>query len=456
MNRSTQQRISVLLAVLAMALGCLGTQASAEVLRTNTTAKLRAKPGDRARVVAELGSGQEVEVITRSGRWIRVKSGEQVGWLARTKVRPVEVEAPKERPSTRVELWRRKGGMDDASATRRPADTKRMVKVVGGGQKAYREPTGKSRVAFTAPEDSVLTVVGDDKEGTWLLVENELGHLGWMPAMVVAPASNEDVESARFVRRDLAESTRTWEPERAFSPNLVAGIGYRNVGMDFTSNGTAGLGNYIVSAPAAAALLGASVPLVPRSSQFMVSVDGEYRLTYSNPGIRYQSSAGPTGDIGFAMHDVHAGGQLGYKLSEKTLTLAARVGYHFGVFYVNDIDNVGRMARESLQGLRMGGRAVYAPRTSAYVVRGGFDVLTSALRKQTPGLEDGMSSTTSGLFGHVGFDYPIASHFNMTAQYSYERAATEWNGQSARQADVTEASRVDQSHTVYLGMARSF
>ena len=228
------------------------------------------------------------------------------------------------------------------------------------------------------------------------------------------------------------------------------------MGMEFASNGAAELGNYSVSAPAATAVVAMQVPLLPTASRIVVALDSEYRLTYSSPGVHYQNAGGADGDISFSMHEVHAGGQVGLRLANKTFTVAARAGYHYSTFVVDDVDNPGRMPREHLQGLRLGGRAHFAPQSSAFVLRGGFDMLANGSRNQTPGLEDGTESTAGAWWAFAGFDYPVTEHINMSARYSYERATTDWTGQSTRQPDVSEASRSDQSHLLYAGITRSF
>jgi hypothetical protein len=84
------------------------------------------------------------------------------------------------------------------------------------------------------------------------------------------------------------------------------------------------------------------------------------------------------------------------------------------------------------------------------------DVLAGARRGQSAGLEDGAGSAASAWWGHVDMDYALTAALVLNARYAYERASTEWTGQSNRQPDVTEATRIDQSHLIYLGLGTNF
>jgi opacity protein-like surface antigen len=451
-----QTRAILIAAALVLLFAASPTPVHAEILRTRRDTTLRARPGESQRAVARLQADQEVEVITRAGRWLRVRSGERVGWLTRTNVREQtpEQRAPRQ---TRAESWRRD---QPEPAIRRERKKLITVRVTNGTQETFRAPSGTARVAFRARSTDLLTVVGDNQDRTWLLVENEHGHVGWLPAMITTQVAvtqaTRDRRSA-LLATALADSTPAVDtPVALVSRHARAAIGYRVTATRFTSNGSAELANYRISAQAMTATLGGSLPLTASSSRFLASVEGEYRMSYSSPGIHYQDGAGQLDAVAFSMHEARAGGQLGVRLTDSAL-LAGRVGYHYGVFLVDTLDNRAGLANESLHGLTLGGRAHLAPgKRSSYAIRAGFDVLAGASRGQSAGLEDGAGSTASAWWGHLGMDYALTAGLVLNAHYAYERAGTEWTGQSSRQADVTEASRTDQSHLVYLGLGKSF
>lgn len=457
-----QTRASLILSMVVLAAAFLAP-AHAEVLRTRRDTTLRARPGESARAVARLEADQEVEVLKRTGRWLRVKSGERVGWLTRTHVHTPEQQAPQPARPTRVEKWR---GAQPAFDTSRQRKNIKRVRVTKGTQDTFRSPSGTARVAYRARATDVLTVIGHDQEDSWLLVENEHGQVGWIPAVIttrVAGRANGFSASragapvmrgvAATALADLGEDVDT--PVELVSRHARAAVGYRIMSARFTSNGSGTLANYHISAQAMTASLGGSVPLTSSSSRFLVAVDGEYRMSYASPGIHYQDSPGQVDTIGFSMHEARAGGQLGVRVTDSAF-VAGRAGYHYGAFLVDAVDNAGGLSSESLSGLTVGARAHLTPGHSSYAIRAGVDALASARRAQTAGLEDGAGSVATAWWGHVDLDYALTAALVLNARYAYERASTEWTGQSVRQPDVTEAARVDQSHLVYLGLGTSF
>jgi uncharacterized protein YgiM (DUF1202 family) len=450
-----QTRAILIAAALVLLFAASPTPVHAEILRTRRDTTLRARPGESQRAVARLQADQEVEVITRAGRWLRVRSGERVGWLTRTNVRD---DAPEKRAQrkTRVESWRRDQPEPAIPRARKDIVT---VRVNNGTQDTFRAPSGTTRVAFRARSADVLTVVGDNQDRTWLLVENEHGQVGWVPAVITTPVAMTQAtrdRRAALLATALAESSEAVDtPIALVTRHARAAVGYRIMATRFTSNGSAELANYRISAQAMTATLDGSLPLTSSSSRFLAAVEGEYRLSLASPGIHYQDGAGKLDTIAFSMHEVRAGGQLGVRVTDSAL-VAGRVGYHYGLFLVDALENRAGLANESLHGLTVGGRAHLTPGKGSCAIRAGFDVLAGARRGQSAGLEDGAGSAASAWWGHLGMDYALTAGLMLSAHYAYERAGTEWTGQSARQPDVTEAARTDQSHLVYMGLGKTF
>src|SRR5690349_5746583 len=96
-------RWTLVAVAMVFGLALLGWSASAsadEVVRLNTDANLRARPGERAPTLAKLGEGQKVRIIGRQGRWLKVSYKGKVGWLTRTQVEDSADDDVAARPST--------------------------------------------------------------------------------------------------------------------------------------------------------------------------------------------------------------------------------------------------------------------------------------------------------------------------------------------------------------------
>ncbi len=108
--------------ILGLAGGAVAPRAAHadQVVRTNTEANLRARPGERAPTLAHLDEGQTVRVLGRQGRWLKVSVKGKVGWITRTQVaddgEPMSARASSEKKRTAAAKARSKKGwssMDD-------------------------------------------------------------------------------------------------------------------------------------------------------------------------------------------------------------------------------------------------------------------------------------------------------------------------------------------------------
>lgn len=426
--------------------------AFAEKMRTNTETQLRKRPGEAARVITTLKPGKTVRVLKRKGRWIRVRVGKRTGWVTRTTLEPLD-------------------GMKTDGTDGKWSKTRKSTKVVGASptetryvtikkhaSDVYREPDKNASVVYTLEQGMIATVTGDTgkrKPGkkTWLLIENQDGQLGWIRASRVKTVTDRDAVLALRPRTEtLAQTdTRSVRKSRIIVPRVEASFGYRGLAMNFNSNGGNQFDQYRIEAPSALTQAGIWIPF--EIAGFLIEAGGSYAFSVGRPGIRLPDNMG---DISFLTHDAHVGAHIGYRFMDGLLTVAGTGGFHFSVFRPDDIDNAAFIPSERLTGITAGGIVELAPGQGKYVIRSGFRVLIGGERAQTEGLEDGQISTANAMWASIDIDYAIWAAFDLVAGYTYERATTEWLGDSARRPGVTFAERTDNNHLLYMGLGRAF
>jgi SH3-like domain-containing protein len=71
---------------LALAMGTSLALAEAETVVAKDSAKVYLKPGEASKVVVKVKSGQEMTVLRRDGRWLKVRVAGRTGFIPRTKV----------------------------------------------------------------------------------------------------------------------------------------------------------------------------------------------------------------------------------------------------------------------------------------------------------------------------------------------------------------------------------
>jgi len=349
----------------------LATPAWAAPWHTTEAVTLRKKPGEKEEAVAQLPANTTVFVLAEEGRWLKVRAGNAVGYLARTTV------------------------VDAAPPT-------------GGGTGAWS----------SRPHE------------TWIGRTNG-----------AAPAGDTR-------RDDPGEYTRA--PARAREIRVELGLGYRSLGMDFSSNAAGGLTNYLLDADAIAATLAGDVVL--RRARTLFAIDGRAAFSDATPGVDYPGPTGPSGKIPFRTIEVDAGARAGIRMQD-AIDIALRAGLHYDAFLANDVDNAGMLPRERLLGVTAGAHIDAAPRHSRFSVAARFDVLALGSRAQTPGLEDGTSSSAHAVWGGATFSFALDARFALGVGYDFERAWTRWSGASQREPGVTAAQRNDSAQLVHLGVS---
>lgn len=79
-------RVSTLILVLICGALAFPGEASADKVKSNQETKLFARPGERAKVIAKVGSGKMMTVLAKEGRWLKVRVSGRTGYVARSTV----------------------------------------------------------------------------------------------------------------------------------------------------------------------------------------------------------------------------------------------------------------------------------------------------------------------------------------------------------------------------------
>src|SRR6266446_6229452 len=72
--------------VIVLALALTASVASAEKVKTNQSAKIYVRPGEQAKVITKVESGQSMTLLAQDGRWLKVRVRGHTGYVPRSKV----------------------------------------------------------------------------------------------------------------------------------------------------------------------------------------------------------------------------------------------------------------------------------------------------------------------------------------------------------------------------------
>ena len=403
--------------------------ASADPRRTTEQVTLRKKPGEREAAVGTIAANTEVTVLAEEGRWLKVKAGNQVGYVTRTTITAPDVATPA------PEGW---------SAARK-GSTDLFIEAPTATSLVAEPKVGAAKVGDVAKGAHLVVL---DTTSGWIHARDDQGHDGWLPSggaangATAVTISNTDLQGTAEVYARPAP--------RQLAIRAEVGIGYRSLGMDLTSNAEGGLTNYLVDADAAAFVVDASA--IYRLEGFFVGADLKVTASTASPGIDYPGPTAPPGKIPFSTFATDVGARAGFHLGE-AFDVALRLGGHYDAFMTKMVDNAGMLPRERLVGATIGLRADVAPPHSRFGATLRFDLLAIGSRAQTPGLEDGTANTAHALWGGVAVRYQLSEHVSPFAAYDFGRATTEWTGPSVREPAVTDAHRVDTTQLIQLGVS---
>jgi Bacterial SH3 domain len=79
-------RVTTLILVLICSALAIPGEAAADKVKSNQETKLFARPGERAKVIAKVGSGKMMTVLAKEGRWLKVRVAGRTGYVARSTV----------------------------------------------------------------------------------------------------------------------------------------------------------------------------------------------------------------------------------------------------------------------------------------------------------------------------------------------------------------------------------
>src|SRR5687768_4421410 len=79
-------RVTTLILVLICGALAFPREAAADKVKSNQETKLFARPGERAKVIAKVGSGKMMTVLAKEGRWLKVRVSGRTGYVARSTV----------------------------------------------------------------------------------------------------------------------------------------------------------------------------------------------------------------------------------------------------------------------------------------------------------------------------------------------------------------------------------
>jgi len=409
--------------------------------RTLEAVALRKRPGEKEPVVARLAAGAEVTVLAIEGRWLRVRAGGVEGYLTRT-----TVSAPDPADAAPGGQWSAARKVDG----RLVGDL--YLDVVAATAALRAQPRGDAAQLAALPRGARLTVVDAAGDPAWIRARDAAGHDGWIARGEVDNGASGVVVTGVDLRGVASrDAPAAAAPARPLAVRADLGIGFRALGMDLTSNADGGLANYALDAGAVAATLDVDAVLRLGGALFAAG-DARISASESSPGIDYPGPTAPAGKIPFHTVAADAGVRIGARL-HRVFDVALRAGGHYDAFLAASVRNAGMLPRERLLGATLGARVDIAPEASRFTITARFDALVIGARQQTPGLEDGPSSTARALWGGLAMRYALGHRFAGFAGYEFERATTEWTGMSTRQPGATRTRRIDTAQLFQIGIS---
>jgi SH3-like domain-containing protein len=470
----------------------------AERVRTTKSTKVYKRTGEQSGVVTKVAKGKTLDVISKQGRWLKVRVNGRTGWVTQSNVVSLEARdlprntrrrpfvdgrstrrgwsggAPDDRVGADAVEDDDDGGDDGGGrradeddgddeprrASRRgddddddegddgdgddEADTVQMVTVSVGKAKLYPRASKRSKPVLTVRRGAKLLVLDESASGDWIRVEDEDGEAGWIAADAVTASDGRS------------------RPKRILA--ATARLGFASVGGTFDSNAAPTMGlnppvDYTFGSTAVSIAIGGEAVFAFKQDLYL-GAGLEYLGCVATPGIRYASGQ-MAEDIGFKTHDIDARGLLGYDFHKPNgMTAWARLGYHYGMFSVANLQNLAKIPSEVFKGPTVGA-ALRIPRlTNKLGAEASLDLVYPGARTQTKGNEDGTESSAMAATLQLGGSYAWKGAWALGAAYRLGYASTSWTGPSARvtgtMGAATAAKRTDIAHVLTVGLGRSF
>lgn len=455
-RRTTHAMISVGLAALlgAAALTCATAQpaqAQAETVVVDIDGLVHEEPDDRSRVVLRVRAGEELQVVSRSGKWVRVQLPRGTGWILER-------------------ITRSRGGSSSLAGTGDRGSGQVTVvdeyaDVKAGPGDAY---LGIKRVF----KGDTFELVKTNDEGSWVQIRIG-GDLGWIRADQTLRAdavadrdrrqggggggesgltgggdpdlSGQDPELSDLIN-DEAEP-----PPRASGPGAtglwlrVGGL-FESGSQSFDSNST----NFRLDLyETGSNLFGADLS----AGWFFIDHLGaaiDYSVGFGTPIEVAFEETGALAELTNSTHRLHGRviGRYPFGSGNRVSWVGGSVGGFYQSYLIQET-TIPVFLPNTYTGLRVGldGAVAFGP--VGIWASGWFGLLGSVDQgSMTSG--DEQSVTAFGV--EVGAEYEIASGFGGYVRLLYDRAKTDFTGIATRDAEISQAVNRDQFVTVGAGV----
>ncbi|MEO7729354.1 MAG: SH3 domain-containing protein, partial [Kofleriaceae bacterium] len=213
------------LACVYVAVTCV-TVAHGEPRRTLAVVSLRAKPGERAAVVARLAANTVVHVLATEGRWLRVRASSVEGYLTRTTV------SASPEAAVPVTPWRAARTVDGA------VTQALFVEVVAARATLRAQPRPEAAPVIELARGARLVVIDATSDPAWIHAHDPAGHDGWIHRPEIDNGASA-VAVTGVDLRGLGLAREVAAPPRATGAlglRVELGLGFRTLGMSLTSN----------------------------------------------------------------------------------------------------------------------------------------------------------------------------------------------------------------------------
>jgi len=485
----------------------------AEKVKANQSTKLYSRAGEQSPVVLSVKSGQMMTLLTKDGRWLKVRVSGRTGWIPRSKVDVPEgddeeiARNTRRRPfvdgrGTKRGGFSGEGGPEDrigADATGDGEDPK--------GDKGGDEPRSGSRKPPTGGDDEDVVTVDDDdqtkrpkggdgddaddaseaprpiahvSEATKIYSDPDAASevafpAGPKTALYVIEAQGKwslvenDAADAGYVltsKLEIEEPPGGGSGGRMRVIDVRGRIGATNVKQTVTTPGVTGIvvpDSYSASSAAFTLALGGTV-LYPYKARYWVGGELAYDFDKALPGIKYMSQS-----IGFSYHVLNLRAIGGYDLQKKNgMTVYGRLGLHYDSFQVPDVadftKNTAKLPNQIITAPTLGGALAIPRLTKDFGLKVSLDfILVGASVKQTKNLEDGTDPSAKALFLGGAVTYRWKPRMDLQANYDLSYTSLSFDGlppmNSQRGHDLTKTgvrSGSDFNNALSVGIAYAF
>jgi uncharacterized protein YgiM (DUF1202 family) len=422
-----------------------------EVVFAVNKIQLHRRPGEAAPVVGHADEGDELEVLGNQGRWLRVRNGKQVGWVARTQV----AESKPADPRNRTERSGFSGKhVDDAV----------KVTVVIDKVRGFDDPRRKDKHVLDLVRGEVVTVIGRGYDG-WLLVQQDDDTVGWIPESTVtdagkfasnprsapaelakAKAANADVASAKTEdgKAEVTKAAAPTSPQRA-TPWLTGAL-LASGGAQSFKMAQSGQGDPSALATGPIAIIAARAQASVRGSIWVgVSTDvelGTADMTYYGDASAAPVPSASTHEMVIDGHAEVGWGSLPY--------IAARGGVHYETISVNSDRDEAMMIGGRVGGPTAGIAGALRIPLGQLWLSGAVDVMPAGAQRMARLPAGTLHATTvKGVWAHTTLAMPLPMHLMVALSYRFGLLS----------ADLTDdgetpktATRSDQSHVFAAGV----